>query len=295
MDCPTFSDSGVQLPIRPAGIAFDLDGTLLDYDGHLSERVAKSVRLIARAGIKVFLVTGRLQAGCEQFWRELGLTTPLATCNGAHIGVPGEEPHLHLRLGEKVLRNIRRLEKEHSYYVNYYIDNHCYSLSEGPDRDWYTRQFTLVESLRDEEDLFSRRLPTKCLCITTEADHNRITDIFAEALRGEASITESNFRFIEILPNAADKGMALRELAKLSDIPLDRIVAVGDAMNDLPMLKTAGFAIAFKSGNPRLAEHVDMLLPPLWEDGIDILARCILGMTDSGRFLTTRSGRFKQG
>lgn len=295
MDYPLFSDSGVPLPIKPEGIAFDMDGTLLDYDGHMSKSVAQAVRLLAKTGIKIFLVTGRLQSSTEGFWRELGLDTPVATCNGAHIGIPGRDPVLHLRLSERGRDAVRRLERDHGLYVNYYIDNHAYSLSGGPDRDWYSRQFVLVESLRDEADLMARHLPTKCLCITPENEHQRIWDLFAEALGDEANITESNERFVEILPPKADKGFALRALSEMCNIPMDRFVAVGDALNDLPMLQIAGFAIAFKSGNPILADHVDMMLPPLWEGGMDILARCILGMTDSGRFLTTRSGRFRQG
>lgn len=294
MESPLFSDTGVRLPIKPEGIAFDLDGTLLDYDGRLSESIAKSVRLISRAGIKVFLVSGRLQGGCEGYWRELNLDTPIGSCNGAHIGIPGREPIFHLRLSEAARATIMRLEREKNLFVNYYIDNHVYSLSDGPDRDWYSRQFTLVESLSSPNDILSRHLPTKCLCITPETEHEQVMSMFAEELGAEANVTESNTRFIEILPPEANKGLALRTLAGWSGIPIERFVAVGDAMNDLPMLREAGFSIAFKSGDAKLAEYVDMMLPPLWEDGMNILARCILGMTDSGRFLTRRFPAPKQ-
>lgn len=292
MDCPRFSDTGVQLPIRPRGMAFDLDGTLLDYDGRLSDSVAKAVKLISQTGIKVFLVTGRQEGGCERFWRELELDTPIATCNGAYVGYPGEEPFLHIRLSERARDRILDLAAEYNLYVNYYIDNHVYSLQDGPDREYYSRQFSLVELAPDREDIALRRLPTKCLCITTESDQDRITELFRDVLGDEAAVTRSNERFIEILPPNANKGVGLRAIADWCEIPVESFVAVGDAMNDLPMLETAGFAITFQSGDPRLTEHVDMILPPLWEDGMDILAKCILGMTSSGRFLTPRSQRF---
>ncbi len=102
MDLPQCSDSGIQLPIRPQGIAFDLDGTLLDYDGPLSDSVARAVGLIANAGIKeVFLVTGRLQSGCEEYWKKLGLDTPVATCNGAAVGFFDQKPFLHAPLSSR--------------------------------------------------------------------------------------------------------------------------------------------------------------------------------------------------
>ncbi len=291
-ECPNISDSGIQLPIRPQAIAFDLDGTLLDYDGHLKGSVARAVRLIARGGIKVFLVTGRLESGCERYWRELGLDTPIATCNGARVGFPGKEPFLHVRLGETARNIILDLEAEQGLYVNYYIDTHVFSMSDGPVRDWYSRVFSPVERATDRGDILSRPLPTKCLCITAENEYESVNALFAERLSGEAMVTRSNDNFVEILPPGADKSVGLRALAEWSGIPLDKFIAVGDGMNDLPMLRAAGFAISFKTGNPKLASEVDMLIPPLWEDGMEILAKCVLGMTNSGRFLTPRSTRF---
>ena len=292
MDYPNISDTGVQLPIRPEAIAFDMDGTLLDYDGHLSQSVAKSVRLIHRSGIRVFLVTGRLQSSCRPYWEELGLDTPVATCNGAHVGFFDEEPILHMRLSERARDVILDLSERHGFYVNYYIDDFIYSLQDGPYRDLYARQYSPVLTAPDREDIVSRRLPTKCLAITSEEEQPEAMRIFAEALGNEVNVTRSNNRFIELLPPHANKGEGLRALSQWSNIPVERFIAVGDALNDLPMLQTAGFAIAFKSGDPSLAEHVDMLLPPLWEDGMEVLAKCVLGMTNSGRFFTARSNRF---
>lgn len=294
MHCPTTSDSGVELPIRPEAIAFDMDGTLLDYDGRLSDAVAKAVRIISKAGIKVFLITGRLQSGTVPTWRALELDTPIAACNGAHVGFPDKVPFHHVTLGEDARRKIIELELRHNLYVNYYIDDIVYAMHEGPERDWYSRQFSPVVKSPGLDDILSRRLPTKCVCIVPEADLQVYKQLFSDELGDEAHVTQSNTRFIEILPPHSDKGTGLLKLAEWAGISVEQCVAVGDAMNDLPMLEIAGFAISFKSADPRLAECVDMLLPPLWEDGIDILARCILGMTDSGRFLTSRSRRFEK-
>lgn len=295
MDYPYFSDTGIQLPIRPQGIAFDLDGTLLDYDGGLSDSVVRSIQFISKAGIRVFLITGRLQSGTEEYWRALSLDTPIAACNGAYVGFPGKEPFLHIRLSEKARDTILDLEKRHGLYVNYYIDNHVYSMHGGPERDWYSRQFSHVEKVVDTQDITSRHRPTKCLCITAESEQNRIMELIADALAPEATVTRSNERFIEILPPNANKGVGLTALADWCKMPRESFIAVGDAMNDLPMFQKAGFAISFKSGDPKLVEHVDMILPPLWEDGMDILAKCVLGMTNSGRFMTERSTRFFKG
>lgn len=292
MESPCFSDSGVKLPIHPQAIAFDLDGTLLDYDGYLSEPVSRAVRLIHQSGIKVFLITGRMQSGCERHWQALGLDTPVATCNGAHVGFFDEEPIVHTRLSEKARDIIMEVSEKHGIYVNYYVDGLIYALHDGPYREHYSGKYSPVLLAPDRDDILSRRAPTKCLAITAESEQAEAMRIFAEALGDEVNITKSNDSFIELLPPGADKGTGLRALAEWAGIPVDSFIAVGDALNDLPMLQTAGFAIGFKSGDPKLTEHVDMLLPPLWEDGMEVLAKCVLGLTNTDRFLTARSSRF---
>jgi Cof subfamily protein (haloacid dehalogenase superfamily) len=292
MACPIFSDSGVQLPFRAEAIAFDLDGTLLDYDGNLSDAVARAVRLIASAGIKVFIVSGRVLDGCIRFWQLLELDTPIASCNGAHIGIPGAKPFVDLRLSTEARDIVLAIDRKHDVYVNYYADSVILTLHDGPYRDHYSRQYSHVSLAADAREILAQSPPSKCLAITPESEQAAFIDIFREALGDRAGITTSNSQYIEILPPNANKGEGIKALAAWSGIPIERFIAVGDGLNDLPMLDTAGFAISFKSGNPKLAEHVDMLLPSLWEDGMDILAKSVLGLTSSGRFLTPRSNRF---
>lgn len=292
MTSDMYSDTGIKLPIRPKAIAFDLDGTLLDYEGNLTPGVEKAVNLMVASGLKVFLITGRLQPSCEKYWRIFGLDTPMATCNGAQVGFPDSPPIFNTHLSLAARNKIMEAEVGHNLYVNYYINNLVYSVSDGPVREYYSQNYSPVILVDSLDEIRAMDLPTKCLCIVDEIDNPAVTSIFADALGNEINLTESNKRFIELLPPGADKAEGLRQLVKWAGITTEECVAVGDGLNDLPMLQAAGFSITFNSGDQRLREHVDMVLPPLWQDGMDTLAGVVLGMTDSGRFMTTRSQRF---
>lgn len=262
---------------RPAAVAFDLDGTVLDYEGALHDTVIAAVRRIEDAGIRVFLVTGRLQLGAERYWLRLGLTTPLSCCNGGYIGFPGEEPFHHMRLADGVRRKVVDLDMTSGMYFNYAIDNKFYTLRDGEERKYYTETFSPVTLASGAEDILSRGCPTKCLCITADEKQPAALALVREALGDGADITTSNSRFIEIMPPGVHKGVAVNILADWLGVTAADFVAVGDAMNDVPMLRAAGHALSFTSGDPRMAEHAEYLLPPLWEGGSEELLR-ILGV-----------------
>ena len=50
-------------PAEPKMLVCDVDGTLLDPAGHLSERTANAVATLLAAGVHVVLASGRILAG----------------------------------------------------------------------------------------------------------------------------------------------------------------------------------------------------------------------------------------
>jgi len=68
----------------------------------------------------------------------------------------------------------------------------------------------------------------------------------------------------------AGKERALREIARLLDIPLERTVAIGDGANDLDMLRAAGLGIAFNA-KPLVCAEVDFEVTGRLDAVLDII------------------------
>ncbi len=64
-------------------LALDLDGTLLDSRGHISERNRLAIDNAREQGVRVALVTGRRFRDSRPVALELGLDVPLISHNGA--------------------------------------------------------------------------------------------------------------------------------------------------------------------------------------------------------------------
>jgi HAD superfamily hydrolase (TIGR01484 family) len=73
---------------QPYLIALDLDGTLLKDDKTISEHTKSILQQGIEHGHHVVISTGRPFRGSEQYYKELGLTTPIINFNGAYIHHP---------------------------------------------------------------------------------------------------------------------------------------------------------------------------------------------------------------
>ena len=69
-------------------IALDLDGTLLKDDKTISEKTKKVLQQVKAEGHIIMIATGRPYRSSEQYYKELGLTSPIVNFNGAFVHHP---------------------------------------------------------------------------------------------------------------------------------------------------------------------------------------------------------------
>ncbi|MDE7310345.1 MAG: HAD family hydrolase [Eubacterium sp.] len=72
----------------------------------------------------------------------------------------------------------------------------------------------------------------------------------------------------EIVNRKFDKGRAVEKVCQHLQIPLCDAVAVGDSMNDLEMLETAGLGICMENGSEAMKKLADDICPSVAEHGI---------------------------
>ncbi|MBD5524844.1 MAG: HAD hydrolase family protein [Lachnospiraceae bacterium] len=71
-----------------------------------------------------------------------------------------------------------------------------------------------------------------------------------------------------MLSEILNKGKAVRQVCERLNIPLCRSIAIGDSINAIEMLETAGLSICMQNGSDELKKVADDICPSVQGDGI---------------------------
>lgn len=89
--------------------------------------------------------------------------------------------------------------------------------------------------------------------------------------------------YLEVMPAGATKGSALDWLTAHLNISMDSVVAVGDNLNDLAMIKAAGLGVAMGNGHSQLKAHARHVTLSNDDDGIAAVIREFVLTQDKSR------------
>ena len=94
-------------------IAIDLDGTLLKSDGTLSDYTVAIIKKIQEQGHLVIITTGRPYRMALEFYKILGLKTPMINFNGSLIHIPEKKwaGEHKVRIDRRYLFDVLKNEK----------------------------------------------------------------------------------------------------------------------------------------------------------------------------------------
>ncbi|MGK0484346.1 MAG: Cof subfamily protein (haloacid dehalogenase superfamily), partial [Planctomycetota bacterium] len=246
-------------------ILLDLDGTLLTPDETIHPETRAALKEAEEAGVTVMVATGRSKISGMPIVEDLGLQTPAIFFNGCAIwdtakGRMIEERTLSNRTNQRLhawaterdaqvivmtaaekLTHEPRNEEERRNYDGFIG-------IEFVDRDQLLREFTIRLSFL-----------VKC----GEEGSHRIASELEAAAGGPIYVSHfplsvlprhrmNPYSAIDVHAPCRGKAEGLRFLEETRGIPASRVIAVGDADNDIPMLRDAGLGVAMAGALPEV-------------------------------------------
>jgi Cof subfamily protein (haloacid dehalogenase superfamily) len=240
----------------------DCDGTLLHTDKSLSTPAKDAVRALTDAGVRFTVASSRPGAGMRAIVQALGIDEPFAAYNGGMVLSPGDWKVLkaHVMRRDAVETALESLARD-KMDAWVFIGDQWYITNPGGqyvplERRTVGYDGVVVKSF-DDIDLDSVQ---KIVGSTPDAPAlERLESEFRETLRDRAHALRSQSYYIDITPPLANKGEAVRELAKLAGVALEHIAVLGDMSNDVAMFDVAGVSIVMGQASADVQAHATLV------------------------------------
>ena len=158
----------------------------------------------------------------------------------------------------EVVRHIRAMGRQ----LNAYIDDRLYVEEVTPWARRYAEHVEVgIDSVPDLEDEVRRRPPTKLVLVTSAADVDAILPGLQERWAGKLYVVRSQPEYIEFTDVSVSKSGALAWLCERLGVARERVVTLGDGMNDVDMLEWAGLGVAVAEAARPVRDAADLVVP----------------------------------
>ncbi len=262
-------------------IALDLDGTLLGPDEQISVRNRAAIRRSLESGIRVVLVTGRGTDTPVRISRELNLNLPVICCHGALTKDFGANRTLeHRPVPLQYAKPMVEFAESHGLSLAIYAEEFFWRLEgsrvymddmTGP--AW--REAKTFADILHQAPTFLRFLGKESVA----------------AMQREFGDLPLNFRYetwgdfyeCAVLSREASKENALKQLCADFQILPERVLAIGDSRNDVPMLRFAGVGVAMGNALGEVKQSVRFVTASNAEDGVALAIERFVTMTPQAR------------
>lgn len=249
-------------------VVFDLDDTLLHDDRTISSFTIDVFHRLHDAGFRFIAASGRAWFSMKPYIEQLSCVSVCIACNGAEIWDAASQVLIRQEMiPVDVSREIAQFAEVHDCYAHIYDEASFYF-------NMHSRYSVLYASSSGLTGVYVGKLSeyiseprNKIILID---DEQKIQTLYAEAslqFSGKASVTCSKPIYLEFNPVHASKGNALAFLADRLGFALKDVIAFGDSLNDLSMLRNAGLSVAVSNGWKTVLDDCDAVCASNNEDG----------------------------
>ena len=263
-------------------LVLDIDGTLTNSRKEISPKTREALIKIQEMGHIVALASGRPTGGLRMYLDELefprfgGYTI---SYNGACV--------TNTKTGEAVYKNALpdyAAQWMHAYALDHDMGMCSYEGNKllcGTRVDRFLERETVLNRFeRVQVESFEPYIRTDFYKVLLTAVPTRAEEHekrLARRFLGRLSIYRSEPFFIEVMARGVNKGDAIAGLLERLDMEREDVIACGDGLNDLSMIRYAGLGVAMGNAQPEVKDAADVVTRSNDEDGlIPIIEQYIL-------------------
>lgn len=267
-------------------VVTDLDGTLLNSKKQISDRNETAIRNLQRKGVMVAAATGRLDVMTKPYLNQLKVIDVVIGCDGAVIRDVSTGTRISgIPLAESICLQAFEVLKHRG--LPYYVFSEDELVGDDPENERLVihRKFNRRLDAEDRipirivKDLEEYVKHTQVYKIVASHEDKRFLDDAANELNiiEGLSAVRSGPRVLALKAKGISKASALKQLVNEWGIPLEKVAAFGDEVNDIDMLKAAGLGIAMGNADPEVKRYADCVTLSNDEDGVAVKIEELFG------------------
>lgn len=256
----------------------DMDETFLDSDHKIPRANIRALARLREAGVLFVPCSGRPYASIMDNFADIDQSlmqgTYVVSLNGGFINRYGDaHPLTSVALDRKTAEERYRYGFEHGICMHINVPSgKIYTQHVSPQEHAYLSGLKgIIEldgtqtdlSFVGDEDI------VKVLYVDYDFEHlQRLGDEIAPTLDpAKVEITYSSQRYLEFMPAGMNKGVGLRHLAEMLHVDIADTIAVGDAANDIEMIRAAGLGVGVANVTADVRPFCDVVLDTAGGDG----------------------------
>lgn len=277
-------------------VAVDLDGTMLNQYGIVTENTKNVIKETINKGIDVIIASGRPIDSIKSIAKEIGSKKYFIAGNGALIYDIQKDEIMYDKFlpKEKVLEIIKICE-ENSISYNVYTDQTILTTGLKYNVLYYQKENlkkeeskqTKISIIKNMYEYVKDKKEERFLKMTICDDNQTVFQSIIRKLRKIEGIevldvshmsrktikqgTEERtieYYYTEITVENVDKWDALEFLIEKLDIKKEEVIAIGDNVNDKKMIQEAGLGVAMEGSTPVITQIADYITTSNSEEGV---------------------------
>ena len=277
-------------------IAIDLDGTLLNSQGEISDENRLYLKKAINSGIEVVLASGRPIDSVENLSLEIGANRYLISGNGAVVyGIQEKEILYNKFLSKAQVLNIIKMCKDNSIYCNVYTENEIIAESLNYNILFYYREnankdeekrtkinivndmYKYIESSQvekylkitvcDDSQLIFNSILRKLKTIS-DVDVLDVSHMSRKIIKDGTERIQIEYFYTEITNRNVNKWEAIKYIIEKDGIAPEEVVGIGDNINDKEMIEYAGLRVAMGNSSPDLKAVAKIVVADNNSDGV---------------------------
>lgn len=266
-------------------IAIDMDGTLLDSYGNVSNENKIAIEKALKKGIKVVLASGRMPKAMLGVANEINANEYIISGNGASIlDIKNDKIIYNNYIKKEKILEIIKLCEENSIFYNVYTNNFIITKSFDYNILFYHNEnkknleekkikinvmediYSYIKNYEGEDflkiiicdgnKLIFKSIMNKLKTIK-EVDILEVSHMSKKIIQHGSQEKEIAYYYTEITNENVNKWTAIQELINMLNIKPEEVIAIGDNINDEQMIKNAKIGVAMGNSNPYIKNIAD--------------------------------------